>query len=150
MTHKQVSPKDFTPTIGAYSHGTSFIVGSAKFLFTTGQIAMDKNGAVISDDIEEQTVFVFQNLEKILHTEGMNFNDVVKVQIFVTDMNDFQKISPIRNKFLGESKPVSTLVEVSKLVKEGCKIEIEATAVKSMSHKTMPSKTMNISEIDNR
>lgn len=45
-------------------------------------------------------------------------------------MDDFSKISPIRNKFLGESRPVSTLVEVSRLTVPGCVIEIDLTALK--------------------
>jgi enamine deaminase RidA (YjgF/YER057c/UK114 family) len=44
-------------------------------------------------------------------------------------MNDFPKISPVRNRYLKDAKPVSTLVEVSKLTIEGCRVEIEATAI---------------------
>ena len=46
------------------------------------------------------------------------------------DINDFAKVSPIRNKYFANSKPVSTLVEVNSLVKKGCKIEIEVIAIK--------------------
>ena len=132
MDHKTILPTDFTPTIGAYSHGTSIEFAGGKILFTTGQIAMDKNGDLVSDSVEDQTEFVFKNLDQILKSEGMGFEHAVKVQIFVTDMDDFSKISPIRNKYLGEGKPVSTLVEVNKLVKEGCKVEIEVTAFKRL------------------
>ncbi|PJC68178.1 hypothetical protein CO015_04985 [candidate division WWE3 bacterium CG_4_8_14_3_um_filter_42_11] len=45
-------------------------------------------------------------------------------------MDDFAKISPVRNKYFKNSEPVSTLIEVSKLVKEGCLLEIEVIAVK--------------------
>ena len=132
MNHKKIQPKDFTPTIGAYSHGTSFKIGDTKILFTTGQIAMDNEGNVVSEYIEEQTEFIFSNLGKILQEENMSFDDVIKVQIFVQDMNDFSKISPIRNKYFSKSMPVSTLLEVNKFVKDGCKIEIEITATKKM------------------
>ncbi len=133
MDHKKIIPNKFTPTIGAYSHGTSIEFGGGKLLFTTGQIAMNADGNVVSDDIEEQTEFIFSNLSEILKAEGMTFENAVKVQIFVTDMNDFGRISPIRNRYLGEGKPVSTLVEVNKLVKSGCKVEIEITAFKKTS-----------------
>ena len=132
MDHRQILPEEFTPTIGAYSHGTSFDIGDTRILFTTGQIAMGTDGEVVSEDISEQTEYVFSNLQKILAAEGMDFSHAVKVQIFVTDMSEFSKISPIRNRFLGKAKPVSTLVEVNKLVKEGCRIEIEITAIKKM------------------
>ena len=131
MDHKQILPDEFTPTIGAYSHGTSFKIGNTTILFTTGQIAMGIDGEVVSDDVTEQTEFVFKNLERILAAEGMDFTNAVKVQIFVTDMNDFAAISPVRNRYLGTSKPVSTLVEINKTVKEGCKVEIELMAVKA-------------------
>ena len=55
---------------------------------------------------------------------------MVKTTVFVTDMNDFLKISAVRNKYFNKSEPVSTLVEVKKLVKDGCKVEIEVIAVK--------------------
>jgi len=56
-------------------------------------------------------------------------DDVVKTQIFLIDINDFQKVSVIRDKWLAKSKPVSTLVEVGAMTRKGAKIEIEVTAV---------------------
>ena len=68
--------------------------------------------------------------QKILKEANSSLDDVVKAQIFLTDINDFSKVSPIRNKYFANSKPVSTLVEVNSLVKKGCKIEIEVIAIK--------------------
>lgn len=130
MKKEQINPKDFTKTIGAYSHGLKVDVGDSIFIFVTGQIAMDKNGKLVSENVEEQTEFIFHNIQKILSEAGASLDDVVKATIFVTDMNDFSKISPIRNKYFAKSKPVSTLVEINKIVKEGCKVEIEVIAVK--------------------
>lgn len=129
MIKKQITPDSFTPTMGAYSHGLTVELSDAKLVFATGQIAMDKEGNVVSDDIEEQTRFVFENIKQILETADASFKDVVKAQIFLTDIKDFAKVSPIRNEYFEESKPVSTLVEVSALVKEGCKIEVEVIAI---------------------
>lgn len=70
-------------------------------------------------------------MQNILKEAGASLDDVVKATIYVTDINDFPKISPIRNKYFKNSQPVSTLVKVSKLVKEGSKIEVEVIAVKS-------------------
>ena len=131
---KQLNPKDFTGIMGAYSHGLSVDVGDSKMIFVTGQIAMDKDGnAVAPDDIEKQTEFVFQNIKDILVEDGASLDDVVKAVIYVTDIENFSKISPIRNKYFENSKPVSTLVEINKTVKEGCDIEIEVIAIKSKS-----------------
>lgn len=131
MDKNKIQPEVFTPTMGAYSHGYSVQVGEAKFVYTTGQIALDDSGEVVSADVAEQTEFVFQRLSHILREAGASLDDVVKVQIFVTDMSDFSIVSPIRNRYLSVSEPVSTLVEVGSLVHPGCRIEIEALAVVS-------------------
>lgn len=115
--------------MGAYSHGISVDIAGSRLIFVTGQIAVNQEGNLVSDDIEEQTRFVFENIKQILAEGDASFADVVKVQIFVTDINDFARISPIRNEYLGQSKPVSTLLQVSALVKAGCKIEVEVMAV---------------------
>ncbi|MBI2572979.1 RidA family protein [Candidatus Woesearchaeota archaeon] len=128
---KYLCPKEFTPTMGSYSHGISVDVGDSQMIFVTGQIAMDKDGnAVAPDNIIKQTEFVFQNIEKILHEAGASLEHVVKAVIYVTDISKFKEISAIRNKYFANSKPVSTLVEISKTVKVGCDIEIEVVAIK--------------------
>lgn len=131
MLKTKINSKDAAKKLGAYSHGYSVEVGDAKIIFTTGQIALDQDGNVVApDNIEKQTEFVFESLQRILNEAGASLDDVTKATIFVTDINDFPKISSIRNKYFANSEPVSTLVEVSKLVKEGCKVEIEVIAVK--------------------
>lgn len=131
MEKKQITPNGFTPTLGSYSHGLVVPVGNANMIFLTGQIAMDSNGeAYAPNDAEKQTEFVFQNISKILEASDASIDDVVKVQIFLTNINDFAKVSKIRNKYFEKSKPASTLLEVSKLVKEGCVVEIEVMAIK--------------------
>lgn len=116
--------------MGAYSHGYTVDVGDSKIIFTTGQVALDKDGNVVyPNDAAKQAVFVFESLNKILKEAGASLDDAVKATIFVTDMNDFAKISAVRNQYFKNSEPVSTLVEVSKLVKVGCVVEIEVIAV---------------------
>lgn len=127
---KQLNPKDFTEIMGAYSHGLSVDVGNSQMIFITGQIAMDKDGnAVAPDDITKQTEFIFKNIEKILAETDASIDDVVKTVIYVTDMSQFGEISAVRNKYFDKAKPVSTLVEINKTVKEGCDIEIEVIAI---------------------
>lgn len=128
---QQINPENFTEIMGAYSHGLKVDVGDSEMIFVTGQIAMDKNGnAVAPDDIVKQTEFVFQNIEKILSTGGSSIDDVVKAVIYVTKISDFKEISAVRNKYFSNCKPVSTLVEINKTVKEGCDIEIEVIAIR--------------------
>ena len=128
MEKKRLEPKAFTPTMGAYSHGLAVDTAGSRWIFVTGQIAVDQQGKLVSDDVGDQTRYVFENIRKILAEGDATFDDVVKVQIFVTDIKDFAVISPIRNEYLGQSEPVSTFLEVSGFVKPGCKIEIEVIA----------------------
>ena len=130
MKKERLSPKDGAEIMGAYSHGIKVDIGDKEMIFVTGQIAQDANGNVVCEDIEGQTEYVFNCIQNILNEANSSLDDVVKTQIFLTDINDFSKVSPIRNKYFANSKPVSTLVEVSSLVKKGCKIEIEVIAIK--------------------
>jgi len=131
MTKKYLKPEKFTNIMGAYSHGLKVDIGDSEMIFVTGQIAMDKDGnAVAPNDIIKQTEFVFQNIEKILQEGGASLDDVVKAVIYVTDISKFKNISAVRNRYFVKSKPVSTLVEINKTVKEGCDIEIEVIAIK--------------------
>ena len=130
MKKTQIQPKDAAEIMGAYSHGLKVDLGNTEMVFVTGQIAQDSKGNVVCEDIEGQTEYVFNCIRNILEEAGSGFDDVVKAQIFLTDINDFSKVSPIRNKYFAKSKPVSTLVEVSGLVKKGCHIEVEVIAIR--------------------
>lgn len=126
-----LNPKQFTEILGAYSHGLKVDVGDSEMVFVTGQIAMDKNGnAVAPNDIAAQTEFIFKNIQTILKEGGASIDDVVKAVIYVTDMSKFKEISSIRNKYFTKAKPVSTLVEINRTVKDGCDVEIEVIAIK--------------------
>lgn len=128
---QQINPENFTEIMGAYSHGLKVDIGDSEMIFVTGQIAMDNNGnAVAPDNIVAQTEFVFQNIEKILKGGDASIDDVIKAVIYVTKISDFKEISAVRNKYFANCKPVSTLVEISKTVKEGCDIEVEVIAIR--------------------
>lgn len=121
----------FPTPIGAYSNGISIPIGNRQLIILTGQQAIESNGhAAYPDDIEKQTVFIFERIQSLLSEANASLDDAIKIVIYLTDMNDFSKVSPIRNKYLNTSKPVSTLVEVSKLTIPGCNIEIDITALK--------------------
>ena len=65
----------------------------------------------------------------VLAEAGCGFEDVVKVTVFLTDVDDRPKINPVRQEVFGETRPASTLVEVSRLAMPGAKVEIEAVAL---------------------
>ncbi len=134
MSKTPINPQNAAEIMGAYSHGLKVDVGDSEMIFVTGQIAMDKNGnAVAPDNIEAQTEFVFESIQNILREAASSLDDVVKVVIYVTRMDDFAKISPIRNKYLANSQPVSTLIEINRTVKPGCDIEIDVIAIRKKS-----------------
>lgn len=117
--------------IGAYSNGLSIPIGNKNLIVLTGQQAIGTDGkAVFPNEPDKQTAFIFERIESLLNEAGATLSDAIKVVIYVTNMDDFAKISPIRNKFLGEARPVSTLIEVSRLTIPGCVIEIDLTALK--------------------
>jgi 2-iminobutanoate/2-iminopropanoate deaminase len=124
-------PGDFTAVMGAYAHGIKVPLPGADLIFLTGQKAMDANQNVVHPgNPEKQTEYVFESIRKILAEAGATIDDVVKAQIFVTNMDDFPAISKVRNRYFADAKPVSTMVEVNCLSKKGCLVEIAVTAVK--------------------
>ena len=116
---------------GAYSPGLLVEHAGVSTLYVTGQLAVDPSGNVVApNDAAAQTEYVFELIGSILRAGGMGFADVVRVQTFLTHMPDFEKFSPIRNRYFADNKPVSTLLEIKGLAKEGCCVEIEVLAVK--------------------
>lgn len=113
-----------------YSHGISVPLGNKEMIFVTGQIAAKNGEAIAPNDIEKQTEYIFNAISDILKAGGSSLDDVVKAVIYVKDVKDFSKISPIRNKYFEKSKPVSTLIEISNTVHAGCDIEIDVIAIK--------------------
>ncbi len=127
---ENIYPEGWQETRGIYSPAKKIDLGGAFLIFVSGQqVDKNTNNEAVTDDIEKQTELIFQSIEKILKSAGASMKDVVKAQIFLTDINDFSKVSAIRDKWFLESKPVSTLLEVNALTRKGAKIEIEVTAV---------------------
>jgi enamine deaminase RidA (YjgF/YER057c/UK114 family) len=127
----KINPQTMKQPTKAYSNGILIPLGSANLLFTTGQVAQDSEGKVVApNDYTGQSKFILNHIGEILKEAGMNFDDVVKLQIFIKNMDESSKISAVRDEYFKNSKPASTMVEINKLVKPECCVEIEATAVK--------------------
>ena len=127
---ENIYPEDWKQTRGFYSPAKKIDMGGFYMIFVSGQqVDKNENDEAITDNVEEQTELVFQAIEKILKAANASIDDVVKAQIFLTDINDFSKVCAIRDKWFLVSKPVSTLVEVNAMTRKGAKIEIEVTAV---------------------
>ncbi len=115
----------------AFSNAIKVDVGDSEMLFIAGNIAKDENGNIVGlGDYAAQAEYIFSKIEEILKLAGMTINDLVKVNMYLVDMEQFEKVSAVRNKYLDESRPVSTAVGILGTVTEGCDLEIEAIAVK--------------------
>ena len=127
---ENIYPEDWQETRGVFSPAKKIDLGNSYLIFVSGQqVSKNRNNKAITNDIKEQTEIVFQSLEKTLQSAGAAMNDVVKAQIFLTDINDVAIVSKIRDKWFAISKPVSTLVEVNAMTRKGAKVEIEVTAI---------------------
>jgi 2-iminobutanoate/2-iminopropanoate deaminase len=112
-----------------FSHYTD-AVRAGDLLFISGCVALDEHGNVVGEgDVVVQARQVFANIGRILEAAGASFADVVKVTLFLVDIDDRARINPVRQEFFGEARPASTLVEVSALVLPEFLIEVEAVAV---------------------
>jgi reactive intermediate/imine deaminase len=110
------------------SHYTD-AVEAGGLLFVSGIIAVDAQGALVGgDDVVAQAQQVFATMGQVLAAAGRGFGDVVKVTVFLTDVDDRPLINPVRQEVFGESRPASTLVEVSRLALPGARIEVECVA----------------------
>ena len=114
-----------------YSHASVIDLGQSKLVILSGQIALDSSGTIIGkDNLEKQTQQVFVNIRNILKEIGGSKNDIVKLNYYMLDVKQIQLVRDIRDKLINlETPPTSTLVQVSKLLRDDLLIEIEATAV---------------------
>ncbi|MEJ7643185.1 MAG: RidA family protein [Chryseolinea sp.] len=112
--------------IGPYSQA----IQANNFLFVSGQIAIQRStGKMITDNIGEETSQVMKNIGDVLTAAGMNFSNVVKTSIFLTDMNNFPKVNEQYGTYFTVEPPARETVEVSRLPK-GANVEISCIAIK--------------------
>jgi reactive intermediate/imine deaminase len=111
------------------SHYTD-AVRAGDLLFVSGFVPVDGEGRLVGgDDVVAQTRQVFANLAAVLAAAGATFADVVKVTVYLTHIEDRARINPVRQEIFGDTRPASTLVEVSALATPGAKVEIDAVAL---------------------
>jgi len=111
------------------SHYAHAVRVEGPLLFVSGIVPVDAQGALVGgEDVVTQAREVFASLRDVLAAAGATPADVVKVTVFLTDVDDRPRINPVRQEFFGDARPASTLVEVSRLAVPGAKIEVEAVA----------------------
>ncbi len=104
-------------------------VRAGDWLYISGMLALDRDGKVVGgDDVAAQAERVLENIGAALRAESAGFENVVKVNVFVRRIGDRAAINEVRRRFFGESRPASTLVEVSAFVVPDALVEIDAVA----------------------
>jgi 2-iminobutanoate/2-iminopropanoate deaminase len=99
-------------------------------LFISGQVCIDpSSGELKNKDLQEETHQVMHNLKAILQQAGMDFSNVVKTTIFLTDMNRFSEMNEVYGKYFDDDFPARETVQVSALPKF-VNVEISMIAVK--------------------
>ncbi len=110
--------------VSHYCHVTK----AGNLIWVSGTVGVAADGS-IPDDVAAQFEVAIANMDACLKAVGASAEHVVKVTVYLTDVDDRRKINPIRQRYFGAHRPASTLVEVSALVLPGLKVEIEAQAV---------------------
>lgn len=110
--------------IGPYSQA----IRTGGLIFTSGQIPIDPaSGELVAGDVKNQTRHVLSHLEAILKEGGSSLEQVVKVSVFLTRLDDFACVNEVFEEYFGEEPPARETVEVSRLPK-GATLEISAVA----------------------
>ena len=109
--------------------GYSRAVRVGNIIEVAGTTAMDGDVLVGEGDVYAQTVFILKKIEQALHEAGATLSDVVRTRMFVTDIDRWEEVGKAHGEFFKDIKPVTSMIEVSKLINEDLLIEIEATAI---------------------
>jgi 2-iminobutanoate/2-iminopropanoate deaminase len=111
--------------IGPYSQA----IKAGGFVYTSGQIGLSPvTNALAGDDIAAQTHQALDNLKAVLEAAGSDMGGVVKVTIYLKDLNDYAKVNDIYKDYFPDVKPARSAVQVARLPKDAL-IEIECVAV---------------------
>jgi 2-iminobutanoate/2-iminopropanoate deaminase len=123
---KVIETKSAPAPVGPYSQALE-VDGT---LFCSGQIPIvPETGDILTGDIQEQTKQVMKNAEEVLKAADYSWKDVIKSTIFLTDLNDFQKVNEIYATYFEEPFPARSCIQVAALPK-GVNVEVELLARK--------------------
>ncbi|MCE5039391.1 RidA family protein [Staphylococcus auricularis] len=117
---KTINTSNAPEALGPYSHAVE-ING---LVYTSGQIPLNLDGEIVSEDVQAQTKQVLENVKAVLKEAGSDLESVVKATIFISNMDDFQQINEVYGSYFSDHQPARSCVEVARLPKN-VKVEIE-------------------------
>jgi 2-iminobutanoate/2-iminopropanoate deaminase len=122
---ERIHSDDAPKAIGPYSQAIK--VGNV--IYTSGQVSLDPaTGEIVAGDFNAQARRTFNNLASVLSAAGAGFQDVVKANVYLTDLANFQALNAVYAEVFGDHKPARTTVQVSALPK-GAALEIDLIAM---------------------
>lgn len=125
MKKEIISTKNAPAVLGPYSQ----VVRVGEFLFISGQLSIDPStGKLVGESIEDQTRQSLENIKAILEAASSLLDNIVKVTVFLKDMDDFAGMNKIYGQYFNNSFPARCCVQVAKLPMDA-KIEIETVAI---------------------
>ena len=123
MQKEIISTAKAPAAIGPYSQGVKI----GDLIFTSGQLPVNSETGEMPSDIKEATKQSLENIKAILEEAGSSLDKVIKVVVFIKDMNDFAKVNEVYRTYFTENPPARSCIEVARLPKDAV-IEIEAVA----------------------
>jgi 2-iminobutanoate/2-iminopropanoate deaminase len=121
---RTIETPDAPAAVGAYSQATT----DGDILFTAGQIPLTPDGELLDDEpIATQTRQSLENVKAILEAEGLTMQDVLKVSVYLDDIDDFDEMNDAYKEYFQDNPPARSAIEVGSLPK-GAGVEIEAIA----------------------
>src|SRR5262249_20884545 len=125
IRHKPVQADNLPKPVGPYSPGVTL----DGLIFVSGQGGVNPStGQLIGSDVESQTEQVLRNIETILPAAGSDLNHVLRCNVYLIDMDEFQKMNAVYKRMFGENRPARTTVQVAGLPGPGLRVEIDAIA----------------------
>ncbi|MDP6515716.1 MAG: RidA family protein [Alphaproteobacteria bacterium] len=123
-----INPSTVAPPLGTYTHAVEVAAG-ARWLHIAGQVGIAPDGGV-AEAFAAQAHQAWKNLIAILHEADMDVGDLVHVNHWLTNQDDFPTYAEVRAQYLGAARPAATLMIVKDLVKPGLMIEVGGVAAK--------------------
>ncbi len=124
--HIPLSPLSIHPPFAPYSHGVE-LPGGQRLVFCSGQLGIDKEGAIPPDGAGQARLCV-DNIQVILLEAGMGLENIVRINAYVSGREHLRPYMDVRNGLFGEPLPASTLMIVSGFARPEFVVEIEAIA----------------------
>ena len=127
MSKNKIHSDNAPQAIGTYSQAVSVVGGTTVYL--SGQIPLiPSTMEMVSDNIEDQIKQVFENLKSVCIASGGNLNDIVKLNVFLTDLTNFSKVNDVMARYFDEPYPARAAVGIKELPKAAL-VEMDAVMV---------------------